>query len=387
MSAQVDRSVVIPVSVAIAALLALLWRDIGGQQALLLCVGIGLGFSLLHSALGFSGAWKNLVVKHRSRGVRAQLWLLGLSAVLFIPLIYQFSEPGSYSPALAPAGLSVLLGAFLFGIGMQLGSGCGSGTLYTVGGGHINMLVTLAFFIVGAFVATTHSDFWLQLPSLGAVSLPQTLGWWQALLLQLFVLVILYRGVTQAEKSRYGSLEPLSLKAKATQRGFVWRGPWPLSWGVISLALLGLATLLLAGHTWSITFAFGLWGAKIWQALGGDLANWSYWLSGYPALALNRSVLADVTSVMDIGIILGAVLAAGLANSFDKQKVIEWRLLLVSALGGLLLGYGARLAFGCNIGALLAGIASGSLHGWFWLLAGFMGSMAGVRLRHWFMKG
>jgi uncharacterized membrane protein YedE/YeeE len=376
-----DRSVVIPALLAISGLLALLWHDIGGHQAALLLVGLGLGFSLLHSALGFSGAWKNLIEKRRSRGVRAQLWLLGLSALLFIPLIYQFSQPGSYSPALAPAGLSVLIGAFLFGIGMQLGSGCGSGTLYTVGGGHINMLVTLAFFILGAFVATTHSEFWSQLPALGAVSLPRSLGWWQALLLQLLILMLLYGAVSAREKGRYGDLERLSLKPEHRFDHNWLQGPWPLAWGAIALSLLGLATLLLAGHTWSITFAFGLWGAKIWQALGGELVNWSYWLSGYPAQALDKSVLADVTSVMDIGIILGAVLAAGLANSFDRQKTIRWRLLLVSALGGLLLGYGARLAYGCNIGSLLAGIASGSLHGWFWLAAGFVGSMVGVRLR------
>jgi uncharacterized membrane protein YedE/YeeE len=50
-------------------------------------------------------------------------------------------------------------------------------------------------------------------------------------------------------------------------------------------------------------------------------------------------------------------------------------------IGGLLLGYGARLAFGCNIGALLAGISSGSLHGWLWLVSGFAGNIAGVYLR------
>jgi len=55
--------------------------------------------------------------------------------------------------------------------------------------------------------------------------------------------------------------------------------------------------------------------------------------------------------------------------------------MLTAVVGGVLLGYGARLAFGCNIGGLLAGIASGSLHGWLWLAAGFTGTVLGVRLR------
>ena len=37
----------------------------------------------------------------------------------------------------------------MFGIGMQLGGGCGSGTLFTVGGGSSRMAVTLAAFIAG----------------------------------------------------------------------------------------------------------------------------------------------------------------------------------------------------------------------------------------------
>ena len=57
--------------------------------------------------------------------------------------------------------------------------------------------------------------------------------------------------------------------------------------------------------------------------------------------------------------------------------------ILIAMCGGLLLGYGARLGFGCNIGALVAGISSGSLHGWLWLLAGFCGSILGVHLRVW----
>jgi Sulphur transport/AhpC/TSA family len=42
---------------------------------------------------------------------------------------------------------------------------------------------------------------------------------------------------------------------------------------------------------------------------------------------------------------------------------------------------GARIAYGCNIGAYFSGIASGSLHDWLWLVAAFIGNIAGTRLR------
>lgn len=46
-----------------------------------------------------------------------------------------------------------------------------------------------------------------------------------------------------------------------------------------------------------------------------------------------------------------------------------------------MLGYGARIAFGCNIGALFSGVASTSLHGWLWGAAALAGAPVGVWLR------
>ena len=84
---------------------------------------------------------------------------------------------------------------------------------------------------------------------------------------------------------------------------------------------------------------------------------------------------------MDFGIVLGALLAAALAGKFKPEWRIAPRSLAAAVIGGLLLGYGARLAYGCNIGAYFSGIASSSLHGWLWLVAALGGSILGTRLR------
>ncbi|MFC7692969.1 YeeE/YedE thiosulfate transporter family protein [Paeniroseomonas aquatica] len=60
---------------------------------------------------------------------------------------------------------------------------------------------------------------------------------------------------------------------------------------------------------------------------------------------------------------------------------VPLRSALAAVFGGLLLGYGARLAHGCNIGAYFSGIASGSLHGWAWMVAAFFGNVLGTRIR------
>ena len=47
------------------------------------------------------------------------------------------------------AGLNDVIGSFMFGLAMQLGGGCGSGTLFTAGSGNTKMVITLFFFIIG----------------------------------------------------------------------------------------------------------------------------------------------------------------------------------------------------------------------------------------------
>jgi uncharacterized membrane protein YedE/YeeE len=57
------------------------------------------------------------------------------------------------------------------------------------------------------------------------------------------------------------------------------------------------------------------------------------------------------------------------------------RAIVAALLGGLLMGYGARLAFGCNVGAYFSGIASTSLHGWLWIVFALLGTNIGLKLR------
>jgi uncharacterized protein len=85
--------------------------------------------------------------------------------------------------------------------------------------------------------------------------------------------------------------------------------------------------------------------------------------------------------LMNFGILLGAVAAAAIAGKYAPVWKLSRRDLATAIIGGLLMGYGARLAYGCNIGAYLGGIVSGSMHGWLWLVFGFIGSLAGTRLR------
>jgi uncharacterized protein len=347
----------------------------GTRHSLLTLVGFGAGIALYHASFGFTSAWRRMFKEHRSEGLRAQLWMLGLAMLVFFPLLMQplvFGQP--LSGFVNPVGLALGVGAFLFGIGMQLGGGCGSGTLYTAGGGSTRMLVTLAAFITGSVIATADPLSWSHWPQTGGVSIVEQWGITTALITGLGSLAAIYALVLGIERARHGIAKPLQPLTSAD-----WlRGPWPLIAGALALALVNIATLVIAGRPWGITSAFALWGAKILTLSGIDVASWPYWRGD---TSLQASLFSDATSVMNFGIILGALAAAALAGRFAPQAAIPVRSLFAAILGGLLMGIGARLATGCNIGAFFSGLASGSLHGLVWLIFAIPGNAIGMRLR------
>ena len=370
-----------PVLVAAAALSTLLFFYLftfGERKPWLFLIGIGMGVALYHAAFGFTGAYRRAILQRDISGVTAQMVMLAAAMVLFAPVLAAGQIFGhGVTGAVAPVSISMAFGALIFGIGMQTGGACASGTLFTVGGGNLRMLLVLVFFCVGTFWASLDMQWWTSLPGLGAVSLADKVGNWQAVALQIAALALIY-GFLRLTGGR-------NKRALWWQQGFSWRrllrGPWPLLLGAGALAMLNWLTLLVAGHPWSVTWGFTLWGAKAAMLLGWDPTTSAFWSGSFAQGALARSLLADTTSLMNFGIVIGALLAAALAGALRFSVRLSWLSLTAAVAGGLLLGYGARLAYGCNIGAFFSGVASTSLHGWVWILAAVLGNAIGVRLR------
>jgi len=375
-----------PLSVALILVVLGAWylaQVVGINQAALYVVGALLGITLYHAAFGFTSAWRVFIADGRGDGLRAQMLMLAVGVALFFPVLSAGTLFGTPVAGLvSPAGTSVVVGAFIFGIGMQLGGGCASGTLYTVGGGSTRMVITLAAFIAGSVIGTAHMPFWTSLPQLKPTSLVNTLGLAPALLLNWIVFALIAAITVFVEKRRHGQL--VTAPARPAHVSPWLHGPWPLMAGAIALVVLNFATLALSGRPWGVTSAFALWGAKAASLAGIDTASWAYWSTKAKAAALAAPIAQDKTSVMDIGIVLGAMLAAALAGRYAPVWRLPLRSLVAAVVGGLLLGYGARLAYGCNIGAYFSGILSGSLHGWLWLVFAFLGNVIGTRLRPWF---
>ena len=355
---------------------------IGWRQSALFAIGLSAGVILYHAAFGFTAAWREVVNTGRGAGLRAQMIMLGVTVLIFTPLIAMGEVGGiSLRGSVAPLSVGVIIGAFIFGIGMQLGGGCASGTLFTVGGGNARMVITLAAFIAGSVLGSYHWGLWQEAPALPAIALSTELGVVGAIAVSLILFACVWFATVAWEKRKHGTVR--SDREGVTSYTLL-KGPWPLIAGGLALAAVNVATLLISGRPWGVTSAFALWGAKIITFMGFDVTGWEYWSRAGSLASLNASVFNDGTSVMNFGIMLGALLAAGLAGNFAPSLRIPLRSIVAALIGGLLLGYGARIAYGCNIGAYFGGISSTSLHGWLWFVAAFVGSSIGVRLRGWF---
>lgn len=351
------------------------WMEGGWRPALLPGIGFVAGWALYRASFGFASVWRAFLTSGVTLGLRAQVVMIGLTGAIFFPLIAHGSLGGApLTGFLNPVGLALCLGAFLFGIGMQIGGGCGSGTLYTAGGGNVRMVVTLAAFVAGSVLATTDPGGWSGWSSAGAYSIIDWLGAPAAVVAVLLGLGAVYGVLLVIETRRVGAVAPLWHGGLS----FAMRTAWPLLSGALALAAVNVATLIVAGRPWGITSAFALWGAKIVSVAGVDAGAWPYWRDDP---SLHTSLFADATSLMNVGLMAGAFTAAAAAGKFRPQWRIQAGPLAAAVAGGLLMGFGARLATGCNIGAFFSGLASGSLHGLVWLLFALPGCAVGIRLR------
>lgn len=349
----------LPLAAAMAAFFIFLVWSVSVRQAALFAVGIGFGAALAGARFGFTTGWRQLVEQRDPSGVYGQLLLLGLAALLAMPLLGHFTE---LHAALGPPSVSLLVGAFVFGLTMQIADGCGSGTLYKAGlGVPLNMAI-LPLFALGSFFGSVQMHDWLKLGALEPVGLVQAWGVGPALAATLVALAVI--GVVV--RLWVGPGKPLFEKR------------WV--WGAVALAVLATINLVVAGQPWGVVYGFGLWAAKGAQALGlFDPASNAFWSDAGNTQRLAQSALLDVTSITNIGLLAGALwISARKPSSSKPLTPAQWGIGLVA---GFVMGYSSRLAFGCNVGAMFSGISTGSVHGWIWLPMAFLGTLIGVRVR------
>lgn len=343
---------------AAVALVAAVTIFVGARYGLLLALGLGFGITLEGLRFGFAGPWRAMILRRDPGGIIAQLFAIAIVSLAAFPLLAD--HPGELTGAHAPVGLAMIGGAFVFGACMQIVLGCGSGTLVNAGSGNPVSLVALPFFAIGSFAGAYHLFWWT---GLGSAPL------------------VVFSGM--------GGLG-ITLAGLAAVAAFVWwraapenrRVPQRLWIAAAIVAALAIGNLVVSGQPWGVVYGLGLWAAKGASLLGADLSGSAFWSAPGNQDRLASSVLTDVTSLTNIGLIVGAFLVAswraGLGQALPRYPARAW---IAAVVAGFLLGYSSRLAFGCNVGAFFSGISTGSLHGWVWFAAAFAGAFVGIRLR------
>lgn len=159
--------------------------------------------------------------------------------------------------------------------------------------------------------------------------------------------------------------------------------PWPHWVGGILLGIMNVILLALTGVSWQITSGFLLWGVGVLQWVGLNPLNWQYFShfkSYYFPVILHENVFINQYTILNIGVVIGSLVATLLASQFKWKKIKSKKQLIFALLGGIMMGYGTRLAVGCNIGAFFSGIPSFSLHAWFFGIFVIIGTWVGVKI-------
>ena len=276
---------------ATAILLALVLLDGQPASAALILGGFGLGIAFLKAEFSYTASWRRFLTRGEAGGLIGGLIVIAIAAVVIVPVA---ALKQSFGGAIAPLGASLIIGAFVFGIGMQLANGCGSGTLYTAGGGSGRMLIALLFFVVGSVAGSLSLPSFLALGGIDPILASDYLGPWGGLAATLASI----------------ALAAVLIIAVARKCGANYTPSRTYVLGGTTIGLLCISVFVAGGHPWSVTFGYTVWGAKIAGALGFDFSHAAFWQWPGPKHALAESVLSDTSSLTDFGMLFGAMAAA-----------------------------------------------------------------------------
>ncbi|WP_276211131.1 selenium metabolism membrane protein YedE/FdhT [Heyndrickxia coagulans] len=141
--------------------------------------------------------------------------------------------------------------------------------------------------------------------------------------------------------------------------------------GVFAAFYFGLTRTL-----WAVTGEFTRWGGNLLQLFGVDTADWAY----FKAIKLIGEPQDRTDGWLVIGMLLGSLFSALASKNFKWKVPRQKRRWVWGFIGGIIAGFGTRLAMGCNLAAFFTGLPQFSLHAWFFIAGTAIGTYFGVKL-------
>lgn len=159
--------------------------------------------------------------------------------------------------------------------------------------------------------------------------------------------------------------------------------PWPYWVGGILLGIFNVILLAVTGTSWHITSGFMMWSAGVLEWIGFQPFSWGFFEHfsyKYGSLIASSSIFINKYSVLNVGIIVGSLIAVMLSSQFKIKKVKNKKQVIFALAGGIMMGYGSRLTSGCNVGSFFSGIPSFSLHAWVYWIFVVLGAIVGTKV-------
>lgn len=145
---------------------------------------------------------------------------------------------------------------------------------------------------------------------------------------------------------------------------------------VIAAGILATYYFGITGTLWAVTGEFTRWGGHALQIIGIDPSNWTY----FKMIGFEGSPLDRTDGLLLIGMFGGCIASALWANNIKYRNSPHKIRIFQALVGGIIAGFGARLAMGCNLAAFFTGIPQFSLHAWFFAITTAVGSYLGAKV-------
>lgn len=145
---------------------------------------------------------------------------------------------------------------------------------------------------------------------------------------------------------------------------------------LVALGVISAYYFAMTGTFWAVTGEFTRWGGHVLSWFGLQPQEWSY----FKIIGLQGTPLDRIDGVMIIGMFLGALVCALWAGNVSLRWPTSKRRLLQGLIGGVIAGFGARLAMGCNLAAFFTGIPMFSVHAWAFMFSTVIGAWFGVKI-------
>lgn len=369
--------------------------------------GLCLGYVLVRGAFGFAGGIKRVYVV--GEGSLSTALITMFTVTTLFTLSWQWAQAAGLLPMdkndaligsanIAPVGLPMMIGAFVFGMGAIMAGACASGCLTDIGEGYVRAMIALVTFILFS-VPGEMARAALDSTPLGAsitVHLPDWFGYPGAILVSLIGFFVIYAMVWgyERKRKRESTVERVETPKELlpipgdtdgrTDKFFGYRlwhnlfnTRWTFMTSAMMLAFLWIFILVTTHKAWGVTSAFTTWSVGFLRMLGIEFST--DWAQSANA-AIDGGLLNDGGTVRNLALLIGAAYALLLAGRFRFNTDFNVRDVTIYATGGALMGFGARMADGCNIGALFSGLSVGSLSGWVFGVFLVLGAAVGLKL-------